>query len=88
MMCGVQLERVKVVRDVDVWLDSKVSFRVHYESMILKAKRAIDFICRAIKPFKQTRSIIILCTALVKSILVYCSVIWSSVYADMIQKRY
>jgi hypothetical protein len=82
---GCKLERVKIVNDLGVTYDSVLSFRPHYDYICGKANRMLAFIIRNAKPFKDTRSWIILYTTLVRSILEYCSSVWSPIYAIQIE---
>lgn len=79
---GHTLARVSVVRDLGVYYDSILSFRPHYDYICNKANQMLFFVLRHAKPFNSTNSWIILYGALVRSILEYCSSVWSPVYQN------
>jgi hypothetical protein len=91
---NIPLEHVDIVRDLGVWFDSKLSFRTHYDTIIMRARRMLGFINRVAKPFKNSDSLIVLYNSLVRNILEYCSTIWSPCYdnhisrLESIQKRF
>lgn len=83
---GVVVDRVKVVRDLGVMFDSVLSFRPHYDHICNKANRLLSFILRNAKPFKDPQSLLILYYSLVRSILEYCSSVWSPIYNTHIDR--
>lgn len=91
---GVPLNRVYVVKDLGVLFDSTLSFRAHYDSIVARANRIAGFILRTTKPFQRTKSVVTLYTSLCRSILEYCSSIWSPCYSvhrnriESVQKRF
>lgn len=78
--------RQNIVKDLGVLLDSKLSFTDHYDCIISKANKAMGFIFRTIKPLRNPSSILTLFFALVRSIVEYCSVIWSPFYKTHIDR--
>jgi hypothetical protein len=64
-----------------VLFDEKLSFRPHYESIANKSHKLLGFIIRSTKDFKQASSTITLFYSLVRSVLEYCSPVWSPYYS-------
>ena len=83
---GVVLERVKVMRGLGIMLDQRFTFGDHVEYRVRKANRALGLLMRTFamgkhgRPFDVTRHRAILSTyyANVRSILEYCSLVWTS----------
>lgn len=88
------IERVDAVRDLGVMLDSKLLFSQHVDSIVNKASRNLGFVMRTCKPFRNLHSLKIVYFAYVRSILEYCSPIWSPQYKvynsrlEGLQKRF
>ncbi|KAL0859619.1 hypothetical protein ABMA27_010746 [Loxostege sticticalis] len=74
------LNRNTTVRDLGVLIDEQLTFRQHYEYIMKRSRRLLGFIFRATKDFKNPRSMLSLFLSLVRSILEYCSPIWSPYY--------
>lgn len=90
----ISLETVSAIRDLGVTLDSELSFRHHYEQIIARAMRMLGFIIRVSKPFKKSKTLIMIFSALVRPTLEYCSSVWQPVYKchikriEMIQMKF
>lgn len=88
------IERVDVVKDLGVMLDSKLLFSEHVDSIVNKASRNLGFVMRTCKPFRDFHSLKIVYYAYVRSSLEYCSPIWSPQYnvyisrLESLQKRF
>ena len=80
-ICGSPVERVSVVKDLGVLLDSQLSFRHHYSSIIARANRNLGFIRRASSGFRDPYCLRSLFYALVRSVLESASIVWSP-YVD------
>ena len=65
------------VRDLGVVLDSKLTFIDHYNTIIHKANNMLGFIKRFCYNFQDPYTIKTLYIAYVRSILEYCSIVWS-----------
>lgn len=65
------------VRDLGVILDSKLTFIDHYNTIINRANNMLGFIKRFSYSFHDPYTIKTLYTAYVRSIIEYCSVVWS-----------
>ena len=74
---GVSLERVSVMKDLGVLLDSKLSESPHIDATFSSCIKLIGFIMRTGKDFKDPKTLILLFNSLVRSKLEYASPIWS-----------
>ena len=81
-ICQEPLERVSVVKDLGVLLDSQMSFRDHYSHIIAKANKNLGFIMRIAKELTDPYCLRALYFALVRSILETSSIVWSP-YTDI-----
>ena len=77
---GAALETVSHINDLGVIFDSDLSFIKHIDNIISKAFRLLGFIKRNTKYIYDTKALLSLHNCLVRSILEYCSVIWSPYY--------
>ena len=90
----VPLSEVTSVRDLGVIIDTTLSFRGHFDAIINKASRLTGFVSRQMKVFKEPKISILIYNCLVRSILEYCSPVWSPGYQihsdrlERIQKRF
>jgi hypothetical protein len=83
------LSRVTEVRDLGIYIDNKLSFNYHINSMTAKAYKMLGFILRTAKEFKHHSTLILLYFAFVRSILEYGSVIWNpqyKIYVECIER--
>lgn len=82
------------VKDLGVFIDSKLTFIPHMEHIIKKASGMLGFIIRNGRMFRKSKTKIMLYNSLVRSVLEYCSVAWRPHYAthslrlERIQKRF
>ncbi|XP_028163224.1 uncharacterized protein LOC114354852 [Ostrinia furnacalis] len=74
------ISRRDTVRDLGVLFDEQLTFRPHYDQIVKKSNRALGFIIRTTKDFRKPRSVLYLFNSLVRSILEYCSPVWSPYY--------
>ena len=79
---GTQIERVYCIKDLGVILDQKLSFTQHASSIVGKASRQLGFLFRAAKNFTNIECLKTLYCSLVRSILEYCSAVWSPYYLN------
>lgn len=77
---GQTLQRKSVTKDLGVYFDKKLTFREHYDHIVLKAYKTLGFITRATKDFQRPSTFISLFNTLVRSTLEYGCVIWSPYY--------
>ena len=83
---GIELERVRVMRDLGVLIDEKLTFADHVDAVVRRGNRALGLLVRTFQTGKHGRSfnqsmkkpVISTFCANVRSILEYCSVIWGS----------
>lgn len=86
--------KVDVIRDLGVFLDSKLKFAAHIEHITSAALKSLGFVLRNAREFKKISTVITLFNCFVRSKLEYCSVIWSPHYSvhinriEKIQKRF
>ena len=71
------VERCSKIRDLGVILDSKLTFTDHHNTIVNKANNMLSFIKRFSYHFRDPYTIKTLYVAYVRSILEYCSVVWS-----------
>lgn len=74
------LSRSRVVKDLGVLFDDKLSFKNHVESIISRATKLLGFICRSLKPFNNINTHKLLYNTYVRSILEYGTTIWNPYY--------
>ena len=82
----IQINRTSVIRDLGVFLDSKMSFKFHVNIIISKANSRLGLIKRFGKEFKDPYVTKALYCSLVRSILEYGTVVWMPFY-DIDVKR-
>lgn len=80
------IQRVMVVKDLGVLLDSGLTFQNHYGSIIAKANKNLGFIMRIAKEFRDPYCLRALFYSLVRSILETAAVVWSP-YTDIWSTR-
>lgn len=74
------------IRDLGVVLDSKLTFTEHYNTIIYKAKNMLNFIKRFSYNFQDPYTLKTLYIAYVRSIMEYCSIVWSPYQATHIER--
>ena len=57
---GVAIRRVTEVRDLRVYIDSKLFFGLHVEQMISRAYRMLGFVLRTSRDFKKGTTLVLL----------------------------
>ena len=77
------LKYVSSVRDLGVILDEKLSFIEHINTISIKASKLLGFVTRNCTKFSVNATRLVYCS-LVRSILEYCSVVWSPYYCGHI----
>lgn len=83
---GELLKRVNVVKDLGIYLDTKLSFDHHIESVVHKSFKNLGFILRTTKDFKREKSVLILYNSMVRSHLEYASLVWDPAYNKYINR--
>jgi hypothetical protein len=76
---GVQLERVTVINDLGVTLNTKGNFDSHIDKIVNEGKRALGYMKRRSIEFKDPYVTKLLYCSLVRSRLEYCSTVWNSI---------
>jgi hypothetical protein len=71
------VEKCKIVRDLGVILDSKLTFVEHYNTIISKANSMLGFIKRFSYHFQDPYTIKLLYITYVRPILEYCNLVWN-----------
>lgn len=88
------IERVHVVKDLGVLLDSKLTYSHHISYIVHKASRTLGFVFKIAKNFTDIYCLKSLYCSLVRSTLEYCSAVWSPNYnngterIESIQRRF
>ena len=76
----------KVVRDLGVILDSKLTFTDHYNTITHKANKMLGFIKRFSHNFQDPYTLKTLYITYVRPILEYCSIVWAP-YQSLHEQR-
>lgn len=76
-----EIEHVTSYDDLGVTFDEHLSFTSHIEKIVQRSFRMLGFIRRNTSHIYDTKSLMVLYNSLVRSILEYCSVVWSPFYA-------
>lgn len=80
-LCGTPLEKVSLIRDLGLLMDSKLHFDVHVNHIINKAFMMYGFVMRICVPFKRPESYLHLYRSLIRSQLEYATSVWNPYYA-------
>ena len=83
---SVNAERVTSFNDLGIIFDCDLNFNMHIDNIVLKGLRMLGFIKRHTKHILDTRAVTCLYNSLVRSILEYCSTIWSPNYICHIER--
>lgn len=74
------LEVVTTFSDLGVIFDSNLTFNFHIDNIVIKSLRLLGFIKRNTRHVYDTKAVTCLYNCLVRSILEYCSTIWTPQY--------
>lgn len=77
---GIDLERLKVIKDLGITFDSELTFVSHINIKIAEATKLLGFIIRNCKDFSNIKALQILYCSFVRSKLEYGSIIWNPYY--------
>lgn len=80
IMNNIKLQRVQLIRDLGVLLDSKMLMSDHIDNIINKAYKNLGFVMRVCKAFNDPGCIKTVYFTYVRSVLEYASNIWSPHY--------
>lgn len=79
-LCDTYLEKVAVIKDLGLFIDSKLHFDAHIKNIINKAYQMYGLIMRTCSAFKRPSSYLLLYKSLVRCQLEYATVIWNPVF--------
>lgn len=91
---GTELERVSMVNDLGVLLDSKLDFNIQRSTVIRKANRQLGFIKKVSYEFSDERCLRSLYCSLVRPILEHAAIVWAPFHnlwidrIEQVQKRF
>lgn len=91
---GTSLKQVDEIRDLGVIQDSMLLYDKHVDNIAKRANKALGFVIRASSQFSCIKVVKILYCTYVRSILEYCSQVWSPQYdiyinrIESIQRRF
>lgn len=88
-ICDEELERVSVMKDLGVFIDSELRFDYHMNFIRNKAIKMLGFVNRTLTDFRDIRCFKTLYCSYVRSGLEYASPIWSpyyNTYIDSLEK--
>lgn len=83
---GNKLEKVSVIKDLGVLLDSKLMFDIHICATTEKAYRMLGFVLRVSRDFRHISTVLLLYNCFVRTILEYASVVWNPHYQVYVEK--
>lgn len=91
---NISLQKISSCKDLGVTFDSKLSFELHYKNITSRAYKMLGFISRSLNRFRQMSTYTTLYNTYVRSIVEYCSPIWSPYYdihtqeIERVQRRF
>lgn len=71
------LNKLDCVKDLGVWMDSRLDFKTHIHKICAKASRSLGFLKLSTRSFRNATTIISLYKSIVIPHSLYCSPIWS-----------
>lgn len=77
---NLMISKINVIKDLGVFHDNKLLFDTHIDHIIKKANKALGFVMRSSKEFKNLKVIKVLYCTFVRSHLEYASQIWNPRY--------
>lgn len=80
------LKKVSEVKDLGVIFDTELRFECHVNNVIKRGLKMLGFINRNTKEFKNVTALKNLYSALVRSHIDYCSIVWYPSYQNNIQR--
>lgn len=86
LLNGLLLPNCDSVKDLGIVIDKKLTFNEHIDQTIKSTLRTLGFIIRQTASFKNSASLLSLYNALIKSKLLYCSMVWFPVYEIHIKR--
>ena len=86
VLSGSCIARVECVKDLGVILDSGLTFKLHYDSIVSSANRQLGFIFKVADEFRDPLCLRSLYCSLVRSTLESNAVVWCPFYANWIAR--
>ena len=86
VLLNTEIERVSQIKDLGVILDTQLSFKQHIAYAVNKSSRILGFIFRIAKDFTDVYCLKSLYCSLSRSILEYCSVVWTPHYNNGVER--
>lgn len=83
---GQELTRVYQIKDLGILFLPTLNFKAHIDYMLAKANMVLGLVIRSSKNFKDSSTIKLLYTSLVRSILEYGVTVWNSSYNNFNQR--
>ena len=80
------ISRTHCVKDLGVFLTSKLHWGIHINHIVTKAFKMLGFVKRTCKNFNSNNVLITLYVSLIRSNLEYCSQVWSPHQRYLIEK--
>jgi hypothetical protein len=93
-LCNIRLEKVSIIKDLGIFMDSIIHFDVHINHIIDKAFKMYHLVMRTAIPFKRPNSYILLYNSLIRSYLEYATYVWNPLYSkyhdqlESVQKKF
>ena len=83
---GRDLSRVTTIKDLGIIFDTRLTFSDHIDAMCSRAMRALGFLKRHTRDFRDVAALVALYNSLVRSILDYGSIVWSPFYVEAAER--
>ena len=80
------LENCEHVEDLGIIIDKKLSFNKHIDKVVKTSLKTLGFLIRSSTSFKNTHTLSLLFSSLVKSRLNYAAIVWSPSYNNSITR--
>lgn len=74
------IETADIIKDLGVYLDSKLTFQNHIDNTVRRSWKILGFILRSTKDFQKYSTAILLFKTLVRPILEYALTVWNPIY--------
>lgn len=93
-LCNTDLDKVKVIKDLGITLDSKLTLDIHIQNIIARGFKMYNFVIRSSCNFKNEKTYQLLYNSLIRSQLEYAVSVWSPLYKcynddiERVQKKF
>lgn len=94
VLCNTNLEKVQIIKDLGITLDSKLTLDVHIENITARGFKMFNFVIRSSIYFKNEITYLLLYKSLVRSQLEYAVSVWNPLYKcyikniERVQKKF